>query len=186
MTRRTGLTATALALLIPLLGCGAMGRFDLDVTLDHNAFQSELGTIPSVEVNFIAVNRNEFPRWYSYSVNQYWMPDDSMRVTAARQGQTAVATFGEHPPFEKVVSRTNEVWDAWKRKDAMHLIVLCNYPRTAEDKPGEQDVRRLVLPLEKQRWRGYFWGRRRIRFHVSPRGIDCLTPPKPPPPPPRR
>ncbi len=186
MPTHRGLTVALPLLLAAAVGCTGMGRFDLDVTLDPQAFQAELSTVPSVEVNFVAVNRVEHPVWHAYSVTKYWMPDDPQRVTSARQGQTAVVTFGEQPPYTQVLSRTNQVWDRWRAKGAMHLMVLCNYPRTAQDKPGEADVRRIVLPLEKQRWAGYFWGRRRIRFHVSPRGIDCLTPPKPPPPPPQR
>ena len=185
MTRRKGLTLGLLVVLGTLVGCTGMGRFDLDVSLDHNAFQAELSTIPSVEVNFIAVNRSEFAVWNAYSVNKYWLPDDPQRVSSTRQGQTAVVTFGEQPPYRKYISRTNVIWDRWRSKGAMHLVVVCNYPRTAEDKPGDADVRRVVLPLEKQRWAGYFWGSRSIRFHVSPRGVDCLTPPKPPPPPPK-
>lgn len=181
MTTRRGLILGLLALLIGGVGCMGMGRFDLEVALDHQAFQAELSTIPSVEINFIAVNRNEYAVWYSYSVNKYWMPDDPQRVTPVRQGETAVMTFGESPPFSQVLSRTSQIWDRWRKKKAIYLIALCNYPRTAEDRPGEADVRRVVLPLDKQRWSGYFWGRRRIRFHCSPRGMECLTPPLPPP-----
>jgi hypothetical protein len=186
MTTRKILTLALLLLLAGLVGCSGMGRFDLDVTLDHQAFQAELSTIPSVEVNFVAVNRTEFAVWHNYSINKYWMPEDPQRVSAARQGQTGVVTFGEHPPFRQMISRTNPIWNVWRKKGSKHLIVMCNYPRTSEDKPGEADVRRIILPLEKQRWAGYFWGRRQIRFRVSPRGIDCQTPPLPPPPPPQR
>ncbi len=186
MTMQRGLTLGLLLLVAATVGCMGMGRFDLDVTLDHNAFQAELSTIPSVEVNFIAVNRTEYADWHNYSVNKYWMPDNPQRVSAARQQQAGIITFGEQPPYRKMISRTNRIWNKWKSKGSMHLIAVCNYPRTSTDKPGDADVRRIILPLEKQRWAGYFWGRRRIIFHVSPRGINCLTPPKPPPPPPQR
>ena len=185
MTTHKGLSLALLLVMAALVGCTGMGRFDLEVTLDQNAFQAELSTIPSVEVNFIGVNRVEHPVWSNYSINKYWMPENPQRVSAARQQQTAAITFDQQSPFRQVISRTNRVWDRWRAKGAMHLIVLCNYPRTSQDKPGDADVRRVVLPLDKQRWAGYFWGRRRIRFHVSPRGIDCLTPPLPPPPPPK-
>jgi hypothetical protein len=181
MTTRRLLCGLLLVGLLAAVGCTGMGRFDLDVTMDHRAFQAELGTVPSVEVNFIGVNRTEYAVWYSYSINKYWLPENSQRVTAVRQGETAVATFSEHPPYNVVISRTNKFWDRWRKKGAIYLIALCNYPRTSKDEPGEADPRRVILPLSKQRWSGYFWGRRRIRFQVTPRGIDCLTPPLPPP-----
>ena len=180
MTARRTTAPTLALVLLPLaaIGCSGMGRFDLDVALDHQGFQTERSTIPSVEVNFIGVNANEFPVWNQYSVNKYWMPEDPQRVTAVRQGQSQVITFGEQPPFRQIVSRTNPVWDKWKSKGATYLIALCNFPRVSQDQAGNADVRRVVLPLEKRLWSGYFWGRRRLSFEVSPRGIVCRTAPK--------
>jgi len=47
------------------------------------------------------------------------------------------------------------------------------------ERAGEADVRRLVLPLNKGRWKGYYWGRRTLRLEVTPSGILNHTPPKP-------
>lgn len=183
MTRHCRLLA--LAFLLIFVGCMGMGKFDLDVTLDHASFQAKLNTVPSVEVNFVGVNASEFPVWNNYSTNKYWMPDDSQRVTAVRAAHCQVMTFDENPPFRKVVSRSAPIWSKWKSKNAAYLFAIVNYPRTGNDLPGNSDVRRVVLPLERTRWKGYFWGRRRILFEVKPSGIDCFTPPMPPRPPSR-
>ena len=167
------------ALAASLAGCGGMGRFDLDVTLNGQAFQTTLGTIPSVELNFIGVNDSEMPVWTNYSINKYWMPDNPQRITAVSQAQALAITFSENPPYSQTISRTNTTWNKWKSKGAMHLIVVANYPRTSNDAPGDADVRRIVLPLAKRRWKSYFWGRRTIRIEVTPSGIVNHTPPKP-------
>jgi hypothetical protein len=180
------LASGLLLIAVALVGCTGMGRFDLDITLDHTAFQAALSTIPSVEINFVGVNASEYPVWHNYSVNKYWMPEDAQRVTAVRQGHCHVVTFGEQPPFRQAVSRTAPMWDKWKSKGSRYLFVLVNYPRTGKDLPGDADARRVVLPLDKQRWHGYFWGRRTLRFEVTPGGIVSHTPPMPPAQPRRR
>jgi len=183
--RRAARSLVPLALLAAI-GCGGMGRYNVHVALDHQGFRRELNTIPSVEVNLVAVNASEYPVWHGYSVTQYWTPDNPLRVTSVRQGQGKVLTFGEQPPFEQVLRRADPVWDTWADKGAMHLIILSNYPRVSTDLPGDADVRRVILPLAKRRWRSYGWftrlfglGDYLMHLVVTPSGVVNHTPPKP-------
>jgi len=160
-------------------GCSPMGRFDVVVTLDHQGFRQKLGTIPSVEVNLIGINLVEFPEWENGSVTAYWQPDNAQRLTGVRKGIAHVMTFGEDRVVRETLERTNRIWDAWAAREAMNLFILVNYPRIADDKPGNADARRLILPLAKLRWSGYLWGKRTILIEVAPSGLICQTPPRP-------
>lgn len=183
--RHAALLAIPLALLC-IVGCGGMGRFNVEIALDHQGFRKELNTVPSVEVNLVGVNASEFPVWQGYSVTKYWTPDDSQRVTAVRQQRARVFTFGEQPPFLHTLQKWDPIWDTWKGSGAMHLFVLSNYPRVASDVPGDADVRRVILPLSKRRWRSYAWynrlfgfRKRLLHLEVTPSGVVNHTPPKP-------
>jgi len=170
---------TPLLLLLGIVGCSGMGRFDVVVTLDRDGFKGELGTIPSVEVNLIGVNQVEYPEWYRKSMTEYWEPDHPQRITAVRKGYAHVMTFGEEQPARQILYRSHQIWSEWEAKGSRQLFAMVNYPRVLEDQLGNADLRRNILPLEKQRWKGYFWGKRVIWLEITPSGLICHTPPKP-------
>jgi len=168
-----------LLLLLACVGCGGMGRYDIVVTLDSGVFKSQLGSVPSVEANLVGVNDVEYPEWFRYSVTKYWEPDDPLRKTTYTKGYTSVLTFGEEQPARQILYRSNPIWNDWEAKGSRYLFILVNYPRVAQDQPGSADPRRRILPLEKKRWKNYFWGKRVIWLEVTPSGLICHTPPKP-------
>jgi len=163
--------------LAAFVGCSETGRFDVMVSLERTGFKAEVGTIPSIEVNLVGINEVEYPEWYRQSMTGYWEPDQAMRITAVRKGYAHVMTFGEEQPVQHVLYRSNAIWREWEAKGARYLYVLCNFPRNADDQQGNADPRRLVLPLEKNRWRNYLWGKRVISVEVTPSGLICHTPP---------
>ena len=178
--RKPSITCLALLLLVAsLAGCGGIGRFDVVVTLDKEGFKGELGTIPSVEINLIGVNQVEYPEWSAKSMTAYWEPDHPPRITMVRKGYAHVMTFGEEQPIRQVLYRSHSIWNEWEAKGSAHLLVLSNYPRVCKDQAGNADPRRNILPLEKKRWKGYFWGKRVLWLEVTPSGLICHTPPKP-------
>ena len=170
-------------LLVALAGCGRMGRFDVVVTIERDGFKKTLGVLPSVEVNLVGVNDTEYEEWYGAPASQYWEPDNARRLTTVRKGYAHVMTFGEEQPSRQILYRRNVVYDAWAAKNARHLFILCNFPRVAQDQPGNMDPRRRILPLDKERWQGYFWGKRVIWVEVTPSGLICHSTPLPPQPP---
>ena len=48
-----------------------------------------------------------------------------------------------------------------------------------DDKPGDADPRRLILPLDSGQWDWSYWGMSEIRIEVSLGKVTCLTPHKP-------
>jgi hypothetical protein len=172
-------------LLLAACGCSTMGRFDVIVTVEEQGFRKTLATIPSIEVHIVGISDVEYKEWASKSMTQYWEPDDALRTTMVRKGYASVMTFGEAQPKRAILYRSAAVWDLWDAKGSRNLFILANFPRGAQvkDQEGEMDARRRVLPLEKARWAGYFWGKRVIWVEVAPSGLICHTTPKPPLPP---
>jgi hypothetical protein len=171
-----------LALVGVLAGCGEMGRFDIVVTLEKEGFRKTVGTIPSVEVNIVGINDVEYQEWVRKPMTQYWEPDDSLRTTTVRKGYTGVMTFGEEKPGRLVLFRRDPIWNDWEAKGARNLFILTNFPRVTQDQLGDADARRRILPLQKDRWAGYYWGKRVIWLEVTPSGLICHTTPRPPQP----
>ncbi len=177
---RTAVPKPLPLLVLAIAGCAGMGRFDVDVTVDRAGFKSGVGAVPSIEVNLVGVNNVEFPKWNTKSMTEYWEPDDPLRTGTVNRGFAYVMTFGEEQPVRQVLSRRHPVWSQWAANGAENLFVLVNYPRVAKDQAGNADPRRKILPLERKRWKGYFWGKRVIWLEVAPGGLICHTPPKPP------
>ncbi len=176
---RFALRISGFIALAVLAGCQGMGRFDVVVTLEREGFRRTAGTLPSIEVNIVGVNDAELREWAGRPLSQYWMPDDPQRVTAVRKGYAYVMTFGEEQPTRQVLYRRHRVWSDWEAKASRQLFILSNFPRVVEDKEGDADVRRKILPLDKLRWRGYFWGKRVIWIEITPSGLIVHTPPLP-------
>jgi len=171
--------------ILALAGCGTMGRFDVIVSIDEQGFRKAVNTVPSIEVHLVGVNDMEIKEWSTKSMTQYWEPDDGLRTTMVHKGYAHVMTYGEAQPKRDILYRWKGVWDLWEAKGSRNLFVLVNYPRGAQvkDAEGEADARRRILPLEKARWSGYFWGKRVIWIEAAPGGLICHSSPKPPLPP---
>jgi hypothetical protein len=155
--------------------------------MDRQGFKQQLGTIPSVEVNLVAVNDAEFKKWASKPLNEYWQPDDSLRLDAFQSKHAIVVTFGENTrrcmivdrqtrlDWGPVLERSDPIWRFWeKEREATHMFVLSNYPRGADDKG---DNRRVILPLAREQWAGYY-GKKRVWIEVRPSGLWNHTPTK--------
>jgi len=173
---------------LPILaaaGCSPMGRFDVIVTVEEQGFRKTLGTVPSIEVHIVGISDVEMKEWAGKSMTQYWEPDDALRTTMVRKGYASVMTFGEGQAKRCILYRSAGVWDMWEAKGSRNLFILTNFPRGPQvrDQEGEMDPRRRVLPLDKARWAGYYWGRKVIWIEVAPSGLICHTTPRPPLPP---
>jgi len=171
--------------LLALAGCGTMGRFDVIVTVEEQGFRKTLGTVPSIEVHIVGITDVEYKEWAGKSMTQYWEPDDALRTTMVRKGYAHVMTFGDAQPKRCVLYRSAGAWELWEAKGSRNLFVLANFPRGPQvrDLEGEADARRRILPLEKARWPGYYWGKKVLWIEVAPSGLICHTTPRPPLPP---
>ena len=163
--KQVTLGAGLLAVLVCLGGCSP--SFDIDVALDPSL--SERGTMPSVEVHLVGVSQAEYKGWESMSMSDYW------KNPLIREG-TYVIKLGQG--IIPVAPKKNDpIWKRWgkAKPPAKYLFVLSSYP-PSEDKYGEEDPRRCILPLESNRWPEYHWGRRDlpIRIKPVPSGVCCL------------
>lgn len=179
----------AVLLLVSLAGCAGChrGPFELQLTMDRDGFKKQLGTIPSIEVNVVAVNNAELSKWSGKDVTEYWRPDEPLRHDAFNSKHAIVVTFGEAKrrcmivdrqtrlDWGPILTRSDPIWRFWeKEREATHLFVLSNYPRSAA---GAADSRRVILPLDREQWAGYY-GKKRVWIEVRPSGLWNHTPTK--------
>ena len=157
------LSGTLLSLMCGCVG-DAVGRYGVVLSNERNPRQS-------VQVDVVAVNDTEYGQWRSYSMTDYWRPDDRLRRDAADYRRTF--RFGLHQSAVQELKIEDAVWQKWESMGARHLFILADLG-AFEDKMGENDPRRLILPLERRRWDD-----ETIRIRVDSSGIRCLTPPNP-------
>jgi NAD(P)-dependent dehydrogenase (short-subunit alcohol dehydrogenase family) len=71
---------------------------------------------------------------------------------------------------------TDAQWDKWKAKGVTHVLVLADLPGAQVSKPGSQDARRLILPLDECTWAA---GTKALKVQVQRSGMVVLTPMRP-------
>lgn len=151
----------------------SMGRYTIEVSLD-SALASRPGGPPQITVDLVGLNDTQVPAWTAKSMTAYWTPNDAMRLEA--KDYRSEMTFGPGNAETKKLARDAGVWDTWKSRGAMHLYVLAALPGARGDRPGAEDGRRVILPLDKRRWK-----KDTIRIVVQNSQLDCVTPPEPEP-----
>jgi len=179
----------AILLLVSLAGCAGCyrGPFELHISMDREGFQKQLGTIPSIEVNVVAVNNAELSKWSGKNISEFWRPDEPLRLDAFQSKHAIIVTFGEAKrrcmivdrqtrfDWGPVLTRKDPIWRFWeKEREATTLFVVSNYPRSAA---GASDSRRVILPLAREQWAGYY-GKKRVLIEVRPSGLWNHTPTK--------
>ncbi|MCC6661563.1 MAG: hypothetical protein IT437_11835 [Phycisphaerales bacterium] len=179
MLTRTWVAALlGLVLAAGLGGCsggpGAMGRYDIEVSMDPELAQ-QTGGAPQVRVDLVGVNDMDFSRWSGESMSGYWSSGSALR-SESRESRHEI-TFGPGNTGTKTLSKKDKIWDKWKAGRVMHLFVLASLPGVGmADRPGAEDGRRLILPLDSKRWPGTSV----IKVLVQKSRVTCTTPPAPP------
>src|SRR6266568_4431840 len=149
-------------------GCGShpeMAERNVNVSLDDT-----LARATAVEVNLIGVNDTEFPRYANRPVDDYWR--DVAGDKAPRDRAVMKLSGGNR---SQTLSRTDPVWQQWRAKGAMRLVAIAFIPGLSGSGEGERDPRRIILPLDKNRWKELV----DIRIIVSQSGLTCPTQPEP-------
>jgi hypothetical protein len=128
----------ALASLV-LAGCGTIRPYNVQVTPDPSIRND------SVEVDMAGVkNQIDLAQWRSYSVDQYFKPDNpfrknsrswSIRLNAGKQ-----ETVGVNDPI------WNQAWAG-----ARYLVVMANL--AGEFEAGPNDPRRIIIDLKSGTYR---------------------------------
>lgn len=162
------------ALAVFLSGCssckpGKPGKpkpYNVTVNLDQSLQQG------SVVVDLIAVNPAGLPRWEAYSLNKYWKEGDPLRVDADK----VTFSFVSGQTLTNSVGKLDAKWSKWMAQGVTHLVVLADLPGGRVDKPGTQDERRQILPLDPCHWPKKTTD---LLVQVQRSGINVLTPPRP-------
>lgn len=164
-----GVAAVCLAAL-----SGGCEGFNVHVLLDKNdaGLKDAKGTLKSIEVNVVAVNDTELPRWEQMSMNAYWEPDNAIRKSAVKY----VMTFSEKSPEELILKKDNPIWTTWKERKATQLLILAFLPGIA-DQPGKADPRRVILTLDSSKWENRYWGNDTIKIQLGAGGLTPLRQP---------
>ena len=169
---RAACTTTLLCLALVAGGCG----YDVEVFLNPTdpGLRDKVGAVKSIQVDLIGVNETEYKRWEEMSINDYIEPGSKF----GSSGEKFVMKFEQGKDSKQVLRHSDPKWDQWKRKKATHLFVIANLPGTWQDKPGDADPRRIILPLDAGRWAYSGWGVLTIPIEVRSNGMTPLLQPR--------
>jgi len=149
-------------------GCSShpeMAERNVIVNLDDT-----LARATAVEVNLIGANDTDFPRVANRPVDEYWRDVAADRAPANRY---VMKLSGGNRT--QTLSRTDPIWQKWKANGAMRLVAIAFIPGLSGSGEGERDPRRIILPLDKNRWKELV----DIRIIASQSGLTCPTQPEP-------
>lgn len=144
---------------------GKIGRYTMDVSLDGSLEKA------SVLVDLVGVPALSLQQWESYEMSKYWEYGNSKRKDAEK----VTLSFLADSPLNQTLSVTNEIWKTWEAMAVTHILVLADLPGVHTDKPGTQDSRRQILPLDECRWPKKTEA---LKVLIKRSGIDILTPPR--------
>jgi len=118
--------------------------FDVKLTIDKPLAST------SLQVDLIGANTlADLPKWSTYSVTEYWQPDNTQRRDASK----ITFQFGRGLSTTVAISREDPRWQSWLKSGVAHLVIMADLPGAATDQVGNADPRRLIIPLDKKLWK---------------------------------
>jgi len=182
---RKMLAMAALGLVaLSMTACNPVTKLNLTIEVEES-FRKQLADAGGrkILVDVVAIGPTENKRWQDYSMTQYWGAGDPQR--ASKESQRKTLTIDPAKADPQTIKMEDEAWKVWlagaNDKAPPRLYVLAQLPKpdgtiwsTSDDKPDNQDPRRQILPLGKNRW-----ATTNVRLQVTKTGIITLTPPKP-------
>ncbi len=145
---------------------GPIGRYSIDVSLDDSLKTA------SVIVDLVGVNPASMPRWEAYDMGKYWKEGDAMR----RDADKVTLNFVSGQSLSNAMAKTDAQWDKWAGKGVTQVLVLADLPGAQVSRPGSQDARRLILPLDQCSWADNTTA---LKVLVQRSGMVVLTPMRP-------
>ena len=147
-------------------GCSGMRKFD--VIVDAQALSNQ-----TVEIDLVGVNGYELERWNTINMSEYWMRGNIEREGALKHViKFGIAEDGSMLPPEQVLSRKDDIWNQWRRRNVTHLFVMAHLPGLHEDRPGNADSRRVSIPLSSECWG---WSDTKLNIIVNASNVTCIT-----------
>lgn len=147
-------------------GCGSrpeMAERNVVVSLDDPR-------VSAMEVNLIGANDTDFPRVANGGVDEYW---NAVRNEKAPTDRKVIKL--SQAKRSETLSRNDPIWQTWRSKGAMRLVAIAFIPGLSGSGQGESDPRRIILPLDKNRWKDLV----DIRIIATQSGLTCPTQPEP-------
>lgn len=152
-------------------GGGSLAKRDVHVSLDPAVASGPV--VPTIAVQLLGVSERDVGKWEAQNMTAYWAPDSQARREAA--GQAREFIFGPGRTGVQTLGASDPIWQTWSASGAQWLVVLANLPGGHEDRPGDADDRRLVIPLDKARWESG----QAIDVLVQRQRLQLQTQPKP-------
>ena len=164
------------------VGCSPVTPLHVTVALDPSLVSGPDKLVGQIQVDLVVINPNEHQRWRDYSMTKYWEPNDPMRKSVPVFTMTLDAD--KNPT--QTLSATDAIWGKWlagaNEKDPPKLYVLAGIRRAwnaeKDDKSGDQDPRRQMLPLGAARWDKSLGSPPNVKLTVKNTGIVTDTQPK--------
>jgi len=169
-TRTLSLLTGLLLAAMMLAGCGRTiyGKYSYRVSLDAANRDPSTQRMPSIEVDFIAVNESERDRWLALDIDAYFTPGNVLRANADK----FTMSFTDQRSQPQELSASDPIWQKWQRAGARSMFILASIPMRGEKPPV--DPRRLDLPLDQARWDAT-----KIDVLIKPSGVVRQTPMRP-------
>ncbi len=143
---------------------GPPAKYNIQVSLAPTLKDS------SMLVDLVGVNATSLPAWEAYSMTKYWQTGDSKRTDALDK---FTIDFVSGKSLTNTLAITNAIWDKWMARGVTHVVVIANLPGApSADKPGNEDSRRQILPLDKCAWTK---GSATLNLLVQQSGIEVMT-----------
>lgn len=122
-----------------------------------------------VLVDLIAVNPSQKRQWEEKSVTDYFGAADDLRTSARK----VTFDLGEVDK-PQTLSAKDKIWNEWLAIGANEVFVLADLPNLGrkDDRPGEADARRRILPLDGNRWEK---GTKELRVVVKRGGLEVVS-----------
>lgn len=125
-----------------------MGRYDVTVSagriLDDPSMSGS-----EIEIDVIALTNEQYCKqgWFKHDLRTYFDGNgDALRDNAPVW--KAIFRAGDPP---KTLSSDDPHWALWEAEDATHLVIIAEHVGDIATK-GNDDARRIVLPLDRSIW----------------------------------
>lgn len=158
-----------MGVLLALTGCNSTAPKKLGINIAYDPVTIErLRVFPTVEVDIVEANETMLKQLEATSIDDYFDPDNMLRDSLRRK----TFYFGEEDNGAKKLEKSDKIWDTWIDKHgASHVVLFANLARDGAKGP---DMRRLTLPLAKNRWKSG-----EINVSIIPAGLMLQTPMNP-------
>jgi len=103
----------------------------------------------TVDLVGVSSDESEMSRMRSMNVSDYWAKGD-IRNSVAKKSFTFKA--GSAAP--QTLELKDPLWQTWEKNQVMSLFVIADLPEASADKTGDQDLRRVIIPLDSRHWDG--------------------------------